>query len=144
MADPVVQVRIRDLLAYTQLDVSDPNYINPDTISIVLDHPDWEMAKRMPLTDLAVEASGIHMEVGKLTNLSSRTVIVTFNTAFSVSPIGSEPQVYRLTQMSDGTYRKQEVLWGFIDANQPTATGFTLKINELENLTGIIIEYEYK
>jgi hypothetical protein len=144
MADPVVQVRIRNLTAYAQADVGDPNYVDPDEISLVIDHADWELPKRLPLTGFTLEVLDAHVEIDTLTNLSSRNVNVTFNTPFSGQPAGREPEVYRLWQTPNGTYRRQDVLWGFTDANQPTANGFSLIIDPSESLVGVIIQYEYK
>jgi len=85
-----------------------------------------------------------HPEKGRLTGLISHNVTVVFGLAYASVPIGREPEVYRMTQMPSGLWRRQQVLWGFVDANQPTINGFQLTIDASESLTGIIVEWDYK
>jgi hypothetical protein len=85
-----------------------------------------------------------HPEKGRLSGLGSRSVSVTFDAAYASVPIGQEPQVYRVAQMPSGTWRREEVSWGFDDASQPTISGFALTINASESLTGVIVEWDYK
>jgi hypothetical protein len=110
----------------------------------VVDHADWELPKRIPLTGIEVESiAGWHVEADTITGLASRTLTVTFNTAFTSAPTGWV-KVYRMTEMPDGGYREQDVLWGYATSTKVTTTGFSIIINEDESLTGVIVEYDFK
>jgi len=138
-----VQKRPRDLDSYSQGLPTDIDYIDPLNIYLAVDNSteSWPEPKKIPFSSLLL-ASG-HIEAGRISGLSSRTVTVTFDEAFSSVPYGREPDVYRIAKQPDGTYRRQQVVWGFTDASQPTTTGFELKIHDDESLTGVIIEYLY-
>jgi hypothetical protein len=96
---------------------------------------------KVPLEDILVDN---HPENGRLSGLGSANVTVVFDTAYTSIPIGREPEVYRMEQMPSGVWRRQQVGWGFDDANQPSLTGFALTISASESLTGVIVEWDYK
>jgi len=138
-----IEKRIRELTDYSQGLPEDVDYIDPSNIYLPVDNSteSWAEPKKIPFSSLLL-ASG-HIEAGRVSGLSSRTVSVTFDQSFSGQPYGREPEVYRMVQQSDGTYRRYDVRWGFSDASQPTTTGFSLEIHADESLTGVIIEYLY-
>ncbi len=138
-----VQKRITDLTDYSQGLPSDADYIDPSNIYLPVDNSteSWSEPKKIPFSSLLL-ASG-HVEAGRISGLSSRTVSLTFDESFSSQPYGYEPNVYRIAEQPDGTYRRKDVLWGWTDASQPSTTGFELEIHSSESLTGVIIEYLY-
>jgi hypothetical protein len=142
MADAVLQPRIRDLLLYTQLDPEDPNYIDPSTISVVLDHDDWDKSKRYPLSEILSSVSISTTKVGKLSDLSSRSVTVVFDTPFASSSIKEHVEVYRY-KSEGGVYEREDILYHFASAGWFSTTGFSLVIEDSEDLTGIIVSYEF-
>lgn len=133
----VEQTRIYELGLYDQS-------LDPATVMIPVENSSWDRPKRLPLSllDTTGGGGGIHVEKDRLTGLSSRTVTVTFGTAFSSIPVG-DVKCYRMYEQPDGTYQKQDVIWGFPNANQPTISGFTLEISADESLTDVIVEYSY-
>jgi len=128
---------------YVQLDPGDPGYIDPADLQYLVDHESWDRPKRLPGSMFGQAGGTLHIEKDKFGSLSSHSVSVTFETAFTASPVG-ETKVYRMIEVSSGKWRKQDVLWGFNDANQPANTGFALTIDSLESLTGIVVEYLYQ
>jgi hypothetical protein len=87
-------------------------------------------------------SSNLHVEAGRLENLSSHLISVVFSENFINQPIGEEPQIYRIENFK-GKFRRENLLWGWEDANQPTTTGFSLNIDNSEPLTNVILEYAY-
>jgi hypothetical protein len=138
-----VQKRIRVLDDYSQALPGDIGYIDPSNIYLPVDNSteSWSEPKKISFSSLLLTSGNI--QAGRVSGLSSRTVSVTFDTPFSSQPYGREPDVYRMVEQSDGTYRRYNVRWGFSDMNQPTTTGFSLEIHADEDLTGVIIEYLY-
>ncbi|MFW5879358.1 MAG: hypothetical protein ACOCUV_00895 [bacterium] len=138
-----VQKRIRALDIYSQGLPADGDYIDPSNIYLAVDNSteSWAEPKKIPFSDLLLTSG--HIEAGRLSGLSSRSVSVTFDEPFTSQPYGDEPKVYRMEQQPDGTWRRKQVLWGFNNSSQPSTTGFELTISDSENLTGIIIEYLY-
>jgi len=118
--------------------------LDPSTVMITVDNSSWSRPKRLPLSylDTTGGTGGTHIEKDRLTGLSSRTVTVEFGIAFTSIPVG-DVKCYRMYEQPDGTFQKQDVIWGFPDANQPTLAGFTLDISTDESLTGIVVEYSY-
>jgi hypothetical protein len=84
----------------------------------------------------------MHLESNRIEQLASRNLSVTFLNSFNKRPIGEEPQVYRVKSFN-GNYRREGVLWGWADTNQPSTTGFELNIDNSENLDNVIIEYAF-
>jgi hypothetical protein len=84
----------------------------------------------------------MHLESDRIEQLVSRNMSVTFLKSFNNRPIGEEPQVYRVKSFN-GYYRREGVLWGWADTNQPSTTGFELNIDNSENLDNVIIEYAF-
>lgn len=85
-----------------------------------------------------------HWEHGKLVDLASKTVIVYFNTEFTNSPVPINLKVYRMVENIPiaGKWIKQDVLHYFDDDEDwYVKTGFSLFIDESEDLEGVIIEY---
>jgi hypothetical protein len=82
------------------------------------------------------------LEVGKLTELASRTVEVTFDAVFAEVPAGLQNlKVYRWAKVVAGKYRPRDVQYYFNAEADLTAAGFTLQIEANESLTGVIIEW---
>jgi hypothetical protein len=119
--------------------------LDPSTVMISVDNAAWPRPKRLPLSylDTTGGTGGAHIEKDRLTGLSSRTVTVTFDLEFSSIPVG-DVKCYRMYEQPDGTYQKQNVIWGFPNVNQPTLSGFTLEISTDEDLSGIVVEYIYQ
>lgn len=94
----------------------------------------------------AYAVSEIHEEKDILTDLESHLVEQPFAEAFTESPLEVTFDVYKMTLQPDNTYRRDEVPWGYVDALQPTATGFSIQINEMftPDLTGVIIKYKFE
>jgi hypothetical protein len=137
----MVQKRIRALDTYTQLAPGDPGYIAPSDVFFAVDSNSFTgESKKQSVEDYM--ASVLHVEQDRLTGLSSRSVVVVFGSAFVSIPKGKEPDVYRISPYGS-VYRRESVLWGFDDPNQPSKTGFALTIDADESLTGIVIEYFY-
>ncbi len=90
----------------------------------------------------SVQNSNLHVEAGRLEDLTSRAVSVTFADTFLTQPIGEEPQIYRVESFK-GNYRRSKLLWGWADASQPTNTGFSLNIDSSEPLANVVLEYIY-
>lgn len=138
----LTQTRPYEEELYVQLDPGEDGYIAPEEIQVLVDHESWTRPKRLPLTMLGIGAS--HVEKDTLTGLTSRTVTVTFDVPFTDTPVGQEPQVYRMTEVAPNKFRKDKVLWGFTNVNQPTLTGFSIEIDSSESLTGVVVQYLYQ
>ncbi len=92
-------------------------------------------------------SGGRHWECGRLTDLTSRSIIYTFPTAFptGVTPVGySNLRVYRMFKQETGMWVRQDVLFyhptAFSGASQ---YGFQLNIDPNEDLTGVIVEFMF-
>lgn len=87
----------------------------------------------------------IHIEIGRLTGLLSRNVTLTFDREFEDVPIGAL-RIYRMkeTQTGNGKWKEWDVLYYFPVQNWLTAQGFQLVIDNSENLSGVVIRYEFK
>ena len=121
--------------------VNDGTY-SLDDVKIAVDHPDFTDTQNFPLSSVGLSSGGTHIERGRLTELSSRSVSVTFDTAFSNAPIG-KVWVYRMAEMPDGNYREQDVLWGFTSSTKVSTTGFSIAIDSSESLTNVVVEYYF-
>lgn len=144
----LIQTRPYEEDLYVQLNPGDPGYIAASDLMYLVDHSSFTRPKRQPASNFGESGSVIHIEKDTLTGLSSASVSITFATAFSVTPIG-DVKCYRMVEMPDGTYRKQDVLWGFTTSAMPLLTGFSLtisstEISPTEGLTGIIVQYIYQ
>ena len=93
-----------------------------------------------------VGASQLHVEKDEVTDLTLHTVLIEFNEPFEEQPIETSFLVYKMVKQPDNTYRRNEVPWGYIDADQPTVDGFEIKINSefTPDLTGVIIKYRFE
>jgi|GEM_PF-4429921 len=91
-----------------------------------------------------VEAiSEVRGAIGRI-SATSRDVRVTFSTPLtSGASIKPEIKVYRMRQ-SGTRFLREDVLHTFPSATWFNNTGFSLIIDEIEPLSGIIIEYEFK
>lgn len=83
------------------------------------------------------------IELGKISPVTDRAVSVTFTKPFSAVPVG-RLKVYRMRQASAGKWKEWDVLYYHTSQDWLTTEGFSLQIETTENLTGIIIEYEFK
>jgi hypothetical protein len=138
-----LQERIRDLDTYLQLDSGDPGYVAPSSLFLPLDSADFGSKPfKYPAEDFF---SDIHIEKGRLTGLSSKSVSVTFDTAFSSTPVGiGNIKVYRMFEVVTGKWIAQDVQFYFGSATPVITTGFSLTIETAESLTGAILEYEFR
>lgn len=84
-----------------------------------------------------------HFEHGKLTGLTSRTVVAYFTTPFTAIPVTINLKVYRFVENIPvaGKWVMQDVLHYFDDEEWVVSAGFSLFIDDSEDLTGVIIEY---
>lgn len=135
----VEQTRIFELSPYLgTLDASE--------VMITVDHASFPLPMRTSLASILSGEAGVsgatHIEKDTLTNLSSRTLTVTFDTAFTDTPVGWI-KVYRMEATGEGGYREYEVLWDYATAVKVTTTGFSILINSSESLTNIVVEYQF-
>jgi hypothetical protein len=80
-------------------------------------------------------------DVDRLENLTSRSVSVIFKGYYKEVPIGkSNTRVYREEELEEGKPTINTVLF---HSHEATTEGFTLEIDESEELEGIIIEYNF-
>jgi len=133
--------RTYELDLYTQLPVGDPGYIDPALVDFIVDHDGWTRAKRFPYTSVSGISS--HYETDKLENLITRTITKTFNTPFTGSIKTIMFRVYRMAEVSTGTWRMKNVAYGSTTTNWLTVSGFNIVIDSSESLTGIVIEYYF-
>lgn len=84
-----------------------------------------------------------HFEAGKITDLTDRAVTIYFASEFAFSPILVNLKVFRMVENipTAGKWIKQDVLHYFDDDDWYVKTGFSLFIDDSEDLTGVIIEY---
>ena len=87
-------------------------------------------------------ATDRHFEVAKMTDLTSNIVLVYFKKVFQNSPIPVNIKVYRMEPNAAHTkWFKTDVLHYFADEDWLVKIGFTLVIDPIENLAGVIVEY---
>lgn len=91
MADNIIQKRTYELDEYIQELPGDPAYEDPGTVWIPLDRNSWPEAKKFALSSFLSTA---HMERGPA-SVTSVNVVVTYDTAFSVSNYYLEVKAYR-------------------------------------------------
>ena len=127
---------------HVQLNPGDEGYVAPDDLMFLLDNQNFDRPKRIAWSSISGGGTGSHIERDTLTGLSSRSVTVDFDAAFTSQPVG-DVWVYRMEEVVSGMWRRKDVLWGFSSENQPTTTGFSLAIDESEDLLGIIIQYVF-
>lgn len=118
--------------------------IGIDSYQMYKDTLIWDATKSWVLSQIpdSVENSNLHVEAGRLENLTNRAISVTFSESFTNQPIGEEPQIYRVENFK-GNYRRDKLLWGWADASQPTTTGFSLNIDSSEPLANVVLEYVF-
>lgn len=138
----VTQKRIRALNTYTQLASGEAGYVDPDTVFIAVDSLNFSGE---PLKVSYGDIFGAtHVEADILESPVSRNVSVSFETAFTSRPLIRTWRVYRVaeTYTGSGVYRMKDVNYTHAE-NWLTTTGFDIDIDTDENLTGVIIEYEF-
>jgi hypothetical protein len=86
------------------------------------------------------QSTGIHIESGRITGLTSVNVVVYFATQFGNIPTGWI-KVYRMRQVMSGKWKQQDVLYYHASEAFKNEFGFGLVIESTENLTGVIVEY---
>lgn len=85
-----------------------------------------------------------HFETGRLTDLTSNSVIVYFTQSFTTStPIRVNLSVYRMVDIGSGRYVYENVLYYHAALPYVNQFGFGLVIDPLESLTGVIVEYAF-
>jgi len=85
-----------------------------------------------------------HFENGKLTGLTSNTVVVSFAEPFTTKPTLVQLKIYRMVENIPiaGKFVMQDVLHYFDDDEDwVITTGFSLFIDSSEDLNGVIIDY---
>jgi len=82
----------------------------------------------------------IHIEYGRLTNLSVKNVVVYFAKQFTETPTGWI-KVYRMREVMTGKWKQQDVLYYHADEVFKNEYGFGLVIDDKESLTGVVVEY---
>jgi hypothetical protein len=99
----------------------------------------WTRKNLRDLIDSLWRDTVIPYQPGRLTDIQSAEVSVTFTRPFLNVPIGlSNLKAYRWV---DGYI--QDVLFTYPSETWLTNSGFTIIIHETESLTGIIIEYNF-
>lgn len=130
----IEQGKIHELEEYIQLGVSDPDYIPPSQIWIAVDNQTWTKPKKIAYDVILNE---LHVEAGRLTNLSSRAVSYTFPTAFETIP--SDTIIpYRVFEPRPGEPVRETVR---ITDLAVTLTGFSFNIDINEDLDGVVINF---
>lgn len=96
-------------------------------------------------TNITQSGGTIHIESGRLTNLSSKNVVVYFVEKFTAIPTGwiKVYRMYELIPDSDKWVQK-DVLYYHASDLFKNEYGFGLVIDDIEPLEGIIVEYLYK
>lgn len=135
--------RVRDLVEYQQLAVGEPGYIPPSSLFTVFDSDNFgSEPKKYSVESLFIQN---HEEKKRITGLVSRSVSITFDTAFVSVPITETFNVFRYyDELGDGKYTKKQVGHYLSGSNWLTASGFAITIDLDESLTGVIIEYVFK
>jgi hypothetical protein len=128
-----IQQRIWELSDYAY-----SSGIPENEIYLALDSTHFELPLKIPLSDLK---DVLHKESNRLTSLGSSTITINFAESFSAEPIGYA-KAYRWVEYRTGVWSKETVLGGY--SAKPTADGFTYKIDDDENLTGVIFEYKFE
>jgi hypothetical protein len=105
-----------------------------------LDKSAYEYSRPIELSVLWENSQYTGMQSGKLTNLSSRTVLVTFDREFNEVPAGWI-SVHRWSEITAGKFRKKDVRYYHIASTDITNEGFSLEIDSNESLSGAIVEY---
>lgn len=85
-----------------------------------------------------------HFENGRITDITSNTVVVYFTEPFTIKPTLVQLKVYRMVENIpiSGKFVMQDVLHYFDDDEDwVILTGFSLFIDSSEDLTGVIIDY---
>jgi len=139
----MAQKRIRELTEYEQLASGETGYVNPETIFFAVDSVNFSGDPfKYSFNNIR---SIVHTEADILESLASRTVSVTFETAFTSRPLIRTWRVYRVaeTYTGSGVYRMKDVLYSHAAA-WLTTIGFDIDIDTSEDLSGIIIEFEFK
>ena len=147
MSDLLIQRKIFELQNYISLPATDPNYVDPSQVYIPVQHPSWAKPKKLPITGAQTseedpEITTVTRSYGRLTGLSSRNVSVTFTNPLMSSNIIERVDVYRYSEF-DGKLTRQDVLHYFNSATWFNQLGFSLVIDDDEDLSGIIISYEF-
>ena len=138
----LTQTRPYELDLYVQLEPGDPGYINPNELMYLVDHSTFDEPMRIPASNFGEAGSTIHYEKDTITGLSSATVSVTFEAAFTTTPVTVTFNVYRYVP-SGASYVKEDVLYTVAGSNWVTTTGFTITIDSSESLTGGYVEYYF-
>lgn len=138
----MAQQRIRDLSTYVQLEAGDVGYVDPSGVFIALDSSSFTGdPKKFALSNLLADT---HIEKGRLSSLASRSVSVTFDTAFSATPLAVTFEVFRYSNIGGGKYVKQRnVAYYLSGSSWVTTTGFSIEIDTSESLTGLFVEYYF-
>lgn len=136
----LTQKRTKNLELFNIVDPTDPDYIPLSELYFLVDHASFDKSKKIYQDTFASLIQ--NTSSGKITGLTSNIVNITFNPTFDTSPIG-EVRVYRMASYGAG-YQREDVLWVFADASQPTVSGCNIIIDSDEDLTGVIVEYDFK
>jgi hypothetical protein len=104
-----------------------------------------ENAYRFSSTYLLNQGASAIFARGEVSDLDAHLVEIDFPNEFPSPPIETRFIVYKIVLQQDGTYAKKNIPWGYVDASQPSVTGFEILINEefTPDLTGVIIQYVF-
>lgn len=136
--EELTQILIRELQEYIQKVAGESGYIDPSEIWIPVDHPSFgDNARKYRLSSII--GTSANKQKGRISNLTSNTVTVTWDMAFSERPIGFH-RVYR--EVIEGSNKRMEDV--ILDSESVTTNNMVLTINSDESLTGVIVEYNYE
>lgn len=130
-----------DLGTYVQLNSGDQGYIPRSEIKVLVDHPSFgDLPKTMPIDQMGNNSSEI-IEKGRFTP-TSKTINRLFSRTFTSVPSGWI-KVYRTEMIEEGKYVFQEVQFYYPNATPITVNGFSIVIESTENITNVIVEYNF-
>ncbi len=95
------------------------------------------------------EGSNPHVEKGTYGEdeiIADHDVLHTFNIPFTEQPLKVVLLVWKWNEQPDGSFTRDNVVWGYKDASQPLLASFEILINEefTPDLTGVIIKYKFE
>jgi hypothetical protein len=86
-----------------------------------------------------------HVEKDTLTDLQSKEVTISFLKEFKVKPMLTHLRVYRWSDIvGTGYWKMQDVEWHYTSSQPVSTTGFSLVIDDSEDLEGVIIDYKFE
>jgi len=134
-------VRITDLSSLAAL--TDDYFFEVDKAGAV-ESKKISAAKVIACLNTFLSQSSSDVKSGIITNVSGYNISVTFHDALpDTEVIIPSLKVYRYREYK-GIYAKEEVIYYFKTINWYNYSGFSLSIDSSENLSGVIIEYQFR